>query len=114
MGDENAQEKTLCKAVWYWARQTEDKVTLYVVCVHPTEGYEVSLEESPIAIYPPEYILWHTAPTGPVPDVVTVELVSASFPASDPIDAVILHDADGEHTVPVEDVPEYACEAWSA
>jgi hypothetical protein len=100
----------LCKALGYWAFQDSNMVvTLLAWGVHHTDGYDVFLEktdESPSDW--PEYVLKHVVPEPPVLEVITPFAVLASFEASAAIRSVIVHDADGQRPVPVNQVP--ACE----
>lgn len=94
----------LCKAS-YRAEQIPGLVIVTARGSHPTGGYRVWFEQSPIRIFPPELILYHERPeVGP--DVVTPFSVTYSFQASEPVERVVVHDHNGRHEVPVEQVPD--------
>jgi hypothetical protein len=96
--------KALCKAS-YRAEQIPGFVIITARGSHRTGGYQVWFEQSPIRIFPPELILHHERPeVGP--DVITPFSVTHSFEASDPVERVVVHDRDGRHEVPVEQVPD--------
>ena len=96
--------KWLCKAS-YRAEQIPGLVIVTARGSHRTGGYQVWFEQSPIRIFPPELILYHERPElGP--DVITPFSVTHSFEASDPVERVVVHDHDGRHEVPVEQVPD--------
>jgi hypothetical protein len=95
----------LCAAS-YRAQQVPGAVLIFAEGIHPTSGYQVFFEQSLIDIFPPQFILWHVKPSGIVLDVLTPFFVYTSFKATDKIDAVIVHDANGKHEVKVEQVPD--------
>lgn len=90
----------------YSAQQVPGAVIIFAAGVHPTAGYKTYFEKLPIAVFPPQHRLMHIKPTGVVAQVITPFVVHATFPAEDKIDEVIVHDVNGEHEVPVEQVPE--------
>ncbi|HWS99286.1 MAG TPA: hypothetical protein VN256_03365 [Pyrinomonadaceae bacterium] len=95
----------LCKGV-YLAQQVGGTVLIVAFGKHGTAGYTVRFRDTPIAVFPPEFQLVHTAPSGPAADVETEFVAYTMFPATDPVKAVVVHDADGEHTVAVEQTPD--------
>jgi len=90
----------LCVAA-YQAHQIGRTVVIVATGAHPTSGYDAFFEQSPIDIFPPEFTLWHRAPTGPVLDVITPFSVSTHFAASEPVKKIIVHDSTGSHDVDV-------------
>ena len=96
--------KWLCKAT-YRAEQIPGLVIVTARGSHRTGGYQVWFEQSPIRIFPPELILYHERPELGS-DVITPFSVTHSFAASDPVERVVVHDHDGRHEVPVEQVPD--------
>ena len=90
----------LCRAD-YVGLQIAGQVVIAAIGTHPTAGYEVRLRDTPIAVFPPEFNLVHTAPSGPSAQVETGFLVFTSFPSSDPVKMVRVHDAEGPHEVGV-------------
>lgn len=92
----------LCgEVVEFRAFQVKDAVTLLAYGSHPTAGFRISLQLKPEDIYPPEFALTHTRPAGPVAQVVTPFVVSASFNSAEPIEELKIEDAKGEHGVRV-------------
>ena len=88
----------------YQALQTQDTVIVFAFGWHPTPGYTDFFEQSPIDVFPPEFI-FHSIPPGiPVPQVLSPFAIWVMFGATDPIKNVRVHDADGAHEVPVEQV----------
>lgn len=101
---------TDCQVHEYLALATEDHpagalVTLIAVGTCPSAGYEVFLEELPITVYPPEFALRCTAPTGPVIQPITFFTASISFELGELVRSINVHDAKGVHPVPVRPVP---------
>lgn len=93
-------------AASYRAQQVPSEIITFAEGIHPTSGYKVFFEQSPIDVFPPEFILWHVKPSGIVLPVITPFWLYTSFKASEKIDAVFVHDANGRHKVPVEQVPD--------
>lgn len=89
----------------YRAEQVPDAVIIFAMGWHPTAGYVDFFEQSPIRIFPPQFIL-RTIPPGIAPDVLTPFAIWVMFGASEPIDIVMVHDADGAHEIKVEQVPD--------
>ena len=88
----------------YRAEQVPDAVIIFAMGWHPTGGYVDFFEQSPLRIYPPQFIL-RTIPPVIAPDVLTPFAIWAMFGASEQIETVTVHDADGSHEVKVEQVP---------
>jgi hypothetical protein len=88
--------------VKYAAQWAVGKVTLTARGSHNTGGYEVSLREHRIEIFPPQFSLVHKRPTGIVTQAITPFTASTSFVAAQKPKAVTVHDAKGAHSVPVE------------
>jgi hypothetical protein len=86
----------------YSAVQTSEAVVIFAVGVHPTSGYTDFFEQSPIDIYPPEFIFRTIPPSGPVLQVLTPFAIWVMFGASAPVKTVTVHDADGPHTIDVQ------------
>jgi uncharacterized surface protein with fasciclin (FAS1) repeats len=85
----------------YKAFQFRGAVIVSASGVHPTSGFKTYLQQLPIDIYPPQFVLMHVAPSGIVSQVITPFRVSASFPAFDKVASVTVHDATGPRVVPV-------------
>lgn len=79
-------------------------VHVYAMGMHATSGYQAFFEPDCKAD-PPEFTLWHIAPTGPVLGVLTPFIVSIGCGTREKIEAVIVRDARGEHEIPVQHVP---------
>jgi hypothetical protein len=88
----------------YRAEQARDAVIIFAFGWHPTPGYTDFFEQSPIDVFPPEFIFRSIPPGGMVPQVLTPFAIWMMFGASEPIKTVTIHDADGPHEVPVEQV----------
>src|SRR5687768_2321234 len=86
----------------YRAEQARDAVIIFAFGWHPTPGYIDFFEQSPIDVFPPEFIFRSIPPGVIVPQVVTPFAIWVMFGASEPIKTVTVHDADGSHEVPVE------------
>ena len=97
----------LCAAS-YRAEQVPGAVLIFAHGIHSTSGYVVFFEQSPIDVFPPEFSLWHVKPSGVVLDVITPFTEYTSFIAKEKIDTVVVHDVNGKHEVPVEQVPDFA------
>ena len=89
----------------YRAEQVPDAVIIYAMGWHPTAGYVDFFEQSPLRIYPPQFIL-RTIPPGIAPQVLTPFAIWVMFGASEPIESVTVHDADGAHEIKVEQVQD--------
>jgi hypothetical protein len=85
----------------YAAIQLRTGVRLYAVGFNPTGGYDNFLERMPIDVWPPEFAFYSVPPDGPASDVLTFFNVSTSFMTFDSVDEVTVHDAAGQHRVPV-------------
>lgn len=103
-------EKQLC-AGNYRANQVGNTVYLIAYGRHATSGYEVELEDTPIAVFPPEFRLVHIIPSGQVSEVITPFVVFKSFPAEEPIEQIIVHDSVGRQIVGVEQTPDFHLES---
>lgn len=87
--------------VGYTATQSGGRVTLTAEGQHLTGGFSVRFEQSPLRIYPPQYVLRHRRPTGMVTEAITPFTISAGFAASETVRAVVVQDARGRHEVTV-------------
>ena len=90
----------------YRAEQARDAVIVFAFGVHPTPGYIDFFEQSPIDIFPPEFIFRSIPPGWIVPQVLTPFAIWVMFGATEPVKRVRVHDADGAHEVPVEQMPK--------
>jgi hypothetical protein len=99
------ENRALCTAT-YRAQHLPGTVIISAEGVHGTTGYQVFFEQSPIRIFPPQFSLWHIEPTGIVGQGSTPFAAQVSFPATDPVARVTVHDATGAHEVPVEQVSD--------
>lgn len=95
-------------AASYRAEQVPGAVLIFAHGVHPTSGYVVFFEKSPIDVFPPEFSLWHVKPSGIVLEVITPFTEYTSFKTKDEIVAVVVYDAHDKHEVKVEQVPDTA------
>ena len=87
----------------YSAEQADGQVTIRATGETPSSGYDVKLEQSMIDVFPPEFVLTWTPPDGLAADMMTPFDVTARFPAEEPVEAVVVRDAEGDHTVMVEE-----------
>lgn len=90
----------------YSAEQAQDAVIIFAFGVHPTPGYTDFFEQSPIDIFPPEFIFHSIPPGGMVPQVLTPFSIWVMFGATEPIKTVTVHDADGAHEIKVQQMSE--------
>jgi hypothetical protein len=95
----------------YRGIQTRDAVIIFAFGVHPTPGYVDFFEQSPIDIFPPQFIFRTIPPSGMVPMVLTPFSIWVMFGATEQIKTVTVHDADGEHDVEVEQLSQEAAAA---
>lgn len=79
-----------------------DEVFIQASGVHPTSGYEVFFQKSPLDVYPPEFSLWHVKPSGPALDVITPFSRFTGFKTEGPVKQVTITDANGRHTLTVQ------------
>ena len=101
----NATPAQLCNEngrVRYTASQIPGAVLIVADGEHPRLGYEVFFEQSPLKIYPPQFLLKHRAPVGMAGTQIKPFHVTTQFEAGKRIDSVIVHDAKGPHTVRVD------------
>lgn len=89
----------------YRAEQVPDAVIIFATGWHPTAGYVDFFEQSPLKIYPPQFIL-RTIPPVMAPQVLTPFAIWVMFGASEPVETVTVHDADGPHEIKVEQSPD--------
>jgi hypothetical protein len=68
----------------------------------PTPGHRAALVPSFIDIFPPQYRLVVTPPTGIVTQVQTPFKVEAAFIAAEVINTVTIHDSAGPHVLNVD------------
>jgi len=101
MSNDKPNTVAMCTAT-YRAEQVPGVVMIYAHGMHPTTGYQVFFEQALIDIFPPQFSLWHVQPTTIVAEVITPFGAQASFPATETVDTVTVHDANGSHEVPVE------------
>ncbi len=88
----------LCAAT-YRAEQVPGSVFVHAQGIHPTSGYQVFFEQSPLTVFPPEFSLWQIKPGGIVLDVLTPFAVHITFKASQKVDKVVVHDSTGMRRV---------------
>lgn len=104
-------EMALGEAGEYWAVQDEDSlaVLLFARGTTPTSGYEVFLRESPLTVWPPEFLLIEIAPS---PSTVVAQVETpfgtwAWFESGESIDTLTVHDRNGTHEIEVIPVTRY-------
>lgn len=89
----------------YRAEQVPNAVIIFATGWHPTAGYVDFFEQSSLRIYPPQFIL-RTIPPVIAPQVLTPFAIWVMFGASEPVEMVTVHDADGPHEIKVEQSPD--------
>lgn len=94
------REKALCQGT-YQAEQSGNVVTITAEGSHGTPGYTVELDKDPILIFPPQWTLFHIAPSGILPQLVTPFSLTTQFHTEGTIKEVIIHDKAGRHVVAV-------------
>lgn len=92
----------------YSAQQVPGAVIIFAMGCHPTSGFIDFFEQSPLRIFPPQFIFRTIPPTGIVLPVLTPFSIWVMFEASEPVKTVTVHDADGAHEIKVEQVPDIA------
>jgi hypothetical protein len=97
----------------YTAEQVPEAVIIFATGCHPTPGYVDFFEQSPIRIFPPQFIFRTIPPTGMFPQVLTPFAIWVMFGASEPIQTVTVHDADGSHAIKVQQVKDTAAKQYA-
>ena len=92
----------LAPGATYSARQRGGEVTIKATGQHNTGGYQTRLVQSPLRIWPPQWMMAQKPPDGIVTQAITPFEATASFKADEPIAAVRISDAAGRHDVKVE------------
>ena len=93
---------TLALADSLTASQIPGRVVIKASGSKPTPGHEVRFEESPLAVFPPEYLLVIIPPAGNVTQVITPFEVDTFFAATEPVATVTVTDATGRKAVIVD------------
>jgi hypothetical protein len=86
----------------FTASQTPGDVIIKANGEHPSSNYEARLVQSPLRIWPPQYMLARKKTGDMGAMVMTPFEVTASFKADDPIREVVVTDAEGRHEVTVD------------
>lgn len=94
----------------YSAQQVPGAVIIFATGCHPTTGYVDFFEQSPLRIFPPQFIFRTIPPTGMVLQVITPFSIWVMFGANDTVETVTVFDADGSHEIKVEQVPDLAAD----
>ena len=97
----------------YTAQQVPDAVIIFATGCHPRPGYVDFFEQSPIRIFPPQFIFRTIPPTGIGPQVLTPFAIWVMFGASEPVESVTVHDADGSHEIKVEQIKDTAAKQYA-
>lgn len=92
--------------VAYRANQVPGGVIIIAEGTHGTPGYDVFFEQSPIDIFPPEFILKHRKPDGIVIQLETPFTAVTSFETTEKIEEIAVHDAQGRHRIKVDQTPD--------
>jgi len=93
----------LMPSATYTARQSGGDVTIKAAGQHNTGGFETKMFQSPLRIYPPQWMLAHKPPPADamVTQAITPFEVTASFRARQPVKQVVVNDVAGRHEVNV-------------
>lgn len=92
--------------VAYRAQQIPGAVVIFAEGFNPTPGYTNVFEQSPIEIYPPQFILRSVPPGGFTTQVLTPFSIWVMFGASRPVKTVTVVDGAGSHKIDVEQTPD--------
>ena len=92
----------LAPSATYSARQRGGEVTIKATGQHNTGGFQTRLVQSPLRIWPPQWMMAQEPPDGIVTQAITPYEATASFKSTDPIAAIHVSDAAGRHEVKVE------------
>ena len=98
----NPSEKELATASTIKAVQTPGVVTITAEGNKPSPKYDVALEQSPEAIFPPQFVLTLNPPEDIDVMPITLFIATATFGAHEPVKEVVVVDAQGPHEVQVE------------
>lgn len=94
-----------CSAV-YHAEQVPGMVIINAYGEHNSGGWQTFMEQLPIEIWPPQFRLVCIPPTGFSTDAITPFHARACFGAAERVETVTIHDADGQHEIVVDYVPD--------
>lgn len=86
----------------YSAFQIAGSVVIIASGKHKVPEHAVQFQDTPIAVFPPEYKLVHIASSDPTTQVENPFVAYISFPATDAVDRVVVHDANGRREIKVE------------
>ncbi|HYH38390.1 MAG TPA: hypothetical protein VD860_09240 [Azospirillum sp.] len=100
--DEEAKVAPQLGRAAYTARQEGRNLTITASGQNPTPGYCNWIEQSPLKIFPPQYLFYSEPPSGPVSQVITPFEVSRTFVTVPKLQHVVIRDADGPHSVEVK------------
>ena len=92
--------------VKYRANQVPGGVLIIAEGINRTSGYDNFFEQSPIEIFPPQFILKQRKPMGGSLDVLTPFTATAWFATKETIEQVTVHDAQGQHQIIVDQTPD--------
>lgn len=104
-GKKSGSVKELCnenKGVRYRASQTHGAVMISAEGEHKSTGFKVYFQKSMLAVFPPQYSLYHDRPTGIVHWTITPFHAHTAFKSQEKVRAVTIYDAQGKHTVRVD------------
>lgn len=93
-------EPKLCPGA-FSAIQRQGRVFIFANGVHPSAGHRTMLAKAAIAIWPPQFSLTCKPPSGASAQVLSPFSAQVSFEAPDPVEAVIITDSNGQHTIKV-------------
>lgn len=68
----------------------------------PSPGFDATIEQSPLRIFPPQYNLLRCRRPGVFPQVITPYRICRSFPLGDKVAEITVHHAEGSDKVATE------------
>jgi hypothetical protein len=86
----------------YHAEQVADAVMIHAEGTNPTGGWQNGFTRSNIEIFPPQYTFNQKRPSGPATQQITPFKACVKFKSGSVVKEVRVFDADGEHTIKVD------------
>jgi len=86
----------------YSASQTPGEVIIKAIGEHPSSNYEAKLFQSPLRIWPPQYLLGRHKTGDMGAQVITPFEAMASFKATEKVKQIRITDGGGAHDVTVD------------
>lgn len=90
----------------YRANQVPGAVVIIAEGTHGSPGYDSFFQQSPMEVFPPQFILKHRKPDGITIQLETPFVAVTYFRTAEEIKELVVHDAQGSQTVPVDQTPD--------